>query len=452
MTFMIWIVVSLALAAQNPAPASQRFDYLVRADFFAGVAGDEARLDKAIELCEHALEKNPAHAEALVWHGAGLLVRASHAFQKGDGATGGPLFARGLKEMADAVTLAPDNPGVLIPRAAVLLEATKGMPPDMGRPMLEAAVQSYERVLDIQAPMAASVIVPTVISGLTWRTPLRTALAGFAVTFLFSSCIGLPIGLVMPHVAPLIWSRLRFPWTWAAIAGTMVTLAMVGSSIAITVLTVVGYLPPGRFLEWFFGSLKVVTLVTLTIGLFITVYETMETQLREATVALRTKERDEAEARRLAAEAQLASIESRVQPHFLFNTLNSIAALVHDDPAGAERMTGQLASLLRSALDSTATPLVPLDHELQVVRAYLDIERVRFGDRLRYAVDLGDGVASALVPRMALQTLVENSVKYAVSPRREGGSIHVRAVAIDGRVRVSVDDDGPGFDGTVIGT
>ena len=301
----------------------------------------------------------------------------------------------------------------------------------------------------IAANVAASVIVPTVISGLTWRTPLRTALAGFAVTFLFSSCIGLPIGLVMPHVAPLIWSRLRFPWTWAAIVGTMVALAMVGSSIAITVLTVAGYLPPGRFFEWFFGSLKVVTLVTLTIGLFITVYETMETQLREATVALRTKERDEAEARRLAAEAQLASIESRVQPHFLFNTLNSIAALVHDDPAGAERMTGQLASLLRSALDSTATPLVPLDHELQVVRAYLDIERVRFGDRLRYAVDLGDGVASALVPRMALQTLVENSVKYAVSPRREGGSIHVRAVAIDGRVRVSVDDDGPGFDAMV---
>ena len=135
-----------------------------------------------------------------------------------------------------------------------------------------------------------------------------------------------------------------------------------------------------------------------------------------------------------------------MQPHFLFNTLNSIAALVHDDPAGAERMTGQLASLLRSALDSTATPLVPLDQELRVVRAYLDIERVRFGDRLRYDVDLGEGTASAIVPRMALQTLVENSVKYAVSPRREGGSICVRAHASDGRVRVTVEDDGPGFD------
>ena len=145
----------------------------------------------------------------------------------------------------------------------------------------------------------------------------------------------------------------------------------------------------------------------------------MRGQLDDTIVALRTKERDEAEARRLAAEAQLASIESRVQPHFLFNTLNSIAALVHDDPAGAERMTGQLAALLRSSLDSTATPLVPLDEELRVVRDYLDIERVRFGDRLRYSVDVRRRRGPKLVPRMALQTLVENSVKYAVSPRRD---------------------------------
>ncbi len=110
-------------------------------------------------------------------------------------------------------------------------------------------------------------------------------------------------------------------------------------------------------------------------------------------------------------------------------------------------MTGQLAALLRSALDSTATPLVPLDDELRVVRAYLDIERVRFGDRLRYTVEVNGGAGRLVVPRMALQTIVENSVKYAVSPRREGASIRVRAAASDGRLRVAVEDDGPGFGG-----
>ena len=147
-------IASLALGAvllQNSAAAApQRFDYLVRADFFAGAAGDEARLTKAIELCERALADNPMHAEAMVWHGAGLLVRAGQAFQKGDMATGGPLFDRGLKEMNDAVGLAPDNPGALIPRAAVLFEATRGMPPEMARPLLQSAVDNYEHVLNLQ--------------------------------------------------------------------------------------------------------------------------------------------------------------------------------------------------------------------------------------------------------------------------------------------------------------
>src|SRR5207248_11095849 len=119
------------------------------------------------------------------------------------------------------------------------------------------------------------------------------------------------------------------------------------------------------------GSLKASIIVTLIFGIFVTVLETMRARLNEATVALATKERDEAEARRLVAEAQLASIESRVQPHFLFNTLNSIAALVHDDPAGAERMTTQLASLMRSSLDSKSRPLVPLQVELRRVGAHL---------------------------------------------------------------------------------
>src|SRR5437588_717289 len=173
--------------------------------------------------------------------------------------------------------------------------------------------------------------------------------------------------------------------------------------------------------------------------------EAMRARLDDTMMALRTKERDEAEARRIAAEAQLAALENRVQPHFLFNTLNSIAALVHDDPARAERMTTQLASLLRSSLDQEGSPLVPLGEELHVVRNYLEIERVRFGDRLRYAIEVDQAWSASRVPRLAVQTLVENSVKYAVSPRREGGSITVHAAGRRNRVQIEVRDDGPGF-------
>jgi len=152
-TLLSLVLALFVQAAQPPADAAtQRFDYLVRADFFAGAAGDAARLQKVVDVCEKALAGNPKHAEAMVWHGAAMLVRASFAFQKGDMNAGMPLFGQGVKEMSDAVALAPDNPGVLIPRGAVLIEATKNMPPDQAKPLLESAVDNYERVLAIQAP------------------------------------------------------------------------------------------------------------------------------------------------------------------------------------------------------------------------------------------------------------------------------------------------------------
>ena len=312
---------------------------------------------------------------------------------------------------------------------------------------MKTATWAYWRRILVGNVLASAAVV-FAFSGATLATPLRELVRAFSISFLFSCCIAALLGSAMPWLAPRIWYRFVFPFNWIASAVVMAILGMVGSVAAIALLIAGGLVEPSLFRQWFHGSVRITIAVTITIGLFITAYEQMRQRLDAATLALRTKERDEAEARRLAAEAQLASIESRVQPHFLFNTLNSIAALVHDDPGGAERMTGQLASLLRSALDSSDNPLVTLDEELRIVRAYLDIERVRFGDRLRYAVDLGESSGAMLVPRMSVQTLIENSVKYAVSPRREGGSITVTSAADGGRIRVTVDDDGPGFEAT----
>src|SRR5882757_1338768 len=307
------------------------------------------------------------------------------------------------------------------------------------------SLKFWARMAAINA--AAALTVGFAFNGVTLHTPWHKAAEIMGVGFLFSSIISSLCALTISAIAPTLFRKVRFPFNWTILVAVLVALSAIGSVLALLVLLAIGYVHSREeFARYLFSTLKASVVITLVFGIFGTLIELLQVRLNDAKVALRTKERDEADARRLAAEAQLASIESRVQPHFLFNTLNSIAALVHDDPAGAERMTGQLASLLRSALDNTAMPLVTLEEELRIVRAYLDIERVRFGDRLRYEVQLGDGTASAAVPRMALQTLVENSVKYAVSPRREGGSICVTASATDGRVRVTVEDDGPGFD------
>jgi tetratricopeptide (TPR) repeat protein len=161
MTLILTFIASLLLAwsqpssqaasPASPAAAPQRFDMLVRADFFAGFAGSEERLAKAMTACEAALAADPKNAEALVWHGAGLAFNAGMAFRKGDQATGIALWQRGLQEMDAAVAMAPESIGVLIPRGALLLQATMNMQPEQARPLLEMAVGDYEHVLVLQS-------------------------------------------------------------------------------------------------------------------------------------------------------------------------------------------------------------------------------------------------------------------------------------------------------------
>lgn len=270
-------------------------------------------------------------------------------------------------------------------------------------------------------------------------------LADYGVALVFANAVGAPMAWIMPRVSRRV-SVLSAVQRWTVLLTIMAVTAVAGSLCAIGLLVAVGVLPADSFSSWFRDSARASIFLALTFGVIITLYETTKARLEATTLALRTKERDEAEARRIAAEAQLASLEARVQPHFLFNTLNSIAALIPQDPRGAERMIGQLSSLMRASLDAGATPLVMLAQELRNVRHYLDIEQVRFGDRLRYSIDTPADLDRTPVPALSLQTLAENAVKYAVSVRREGGRITIRAAAADGQVQLTVEDDGPGFD------
>jgi sensor histidine kinase YesM len=297
----------------------------------------------------------------------------------------------------------------------------------------------------VAANIAATIFVAVAFIGVGFGTPWRFALQALGIALLFSFSIGTLCAVFIPRISPSLW-RYPFPVNWLLLILCMFGFAMAGSVVTIAILVGIGYIPASRFAEWLLGSARYAIITTLTFGIAVSTYELMRSRLEEATLAMRTKERDEAEARRAAVEARLASLESRVQPHFLFNTLNSIASLIPTDPQGAEKMTARLASLLRSSLETADRPLVPLEQEVQTVRDYLEIERVRFGHRMMGDLAIEESAKGTLVPRFSLQSLVENSVKYAISPRRNGGRISVRASAADGLVRIEVEDDGPGFD------
>jgi signal transduction histidine kinase len=146
-----------------------------------------------------------------------------------------------------------------------------------------------------------------------------------------------------------------------------------------------------------------------------------------------------------ASRSELKALRAQINPHFLFNALNSIAGLIHRDPDVADRTIEQLADVFRYALRGAESEWAVLDDELDFARAYLDVERARFGDRLQAEVRTEGSVQGVRVPTMMLQTLVENAVKHGVASVRGPALVEVVAREDSGRVVMSVRDNGPGF-------
>src|SRR5215469_7493125 len=150
------------------------------------------------------------------------------------------------------------------------------------------------------------------------------------------------------------------------------------------------------------------------------------------------------------AEAQLTALKMQLHPHFLFNTLHSISSLVLEDPQKANSMIARLGDFLRLTIDNSEQQLVTLKEETEFLRCYLDIEQVRFGDRLAVAFDLEPQTLSAQVPHLILQPVVENAIQHAIAPRAAQGQINIEAKRLDSLLRIAVSDNGPGLTSNAI--
>lgn len=239
------------------------------------------------------------------------------------------------------------------------------------------------------------------------------------------SCWGSLGGLLLSH----LWRGVlrRRGWVanglrWKRIVPSLIVLAAIQTA-SVTAAFHVMY-PPGvlRGLAWLPGALL------FWFGVFLT-----WTVFYFTALSLRRASRFEAEALRLevlAKDAQLRALQAQVNPHFFFNSLNSVRALIFEDREAAARMIDQLADLMRHALQSSQHATVPLSAELDAVRAYLAIGQSRFETRLRvaFAIEISaPELEHVRVPPMALQTLVENAVKYGVETSADGGEIRITA-------------------------
>lgn len=250
------------------------------------------------------------------------------------------------------------------------------------------------------------------------------------ISTIYGTSIGVPAVVVFDRLRRRL-GTMREMSQWFVYSGTMLAVIGFGSAVTGLVLVVLGFVPLPAFWDTYRFGFAVSLIISVPTSVGAMTYARLASRVHESE--------------RVASEARLASLESRVRPHFLFNSLNSAIALIPEDPARAEQVLERLAALLRFSLDAQQARLVPLAEEIRVVVDYLEIERVRFGERLRYKLDVASELDAHVIPAFALQTLVENSVKYAVAPRATGGEIRVVAHADDGRLHLAVEDDGPGF-------
>lgn len=307
--------------------------------------------------------------------------------------------------------------------------------------MIKSSLKWLAKILAIDTAIA--IAVPIFQSFFDAQATLPLLLRQYLYSVIYSNLIGLPLCLVLRPVW-LRTSRLGFLYKMAARGGVVLLANFIGCGLAGLILQA---LIGARYEYWddlrrSYGLSLVLSAIAVA---FVSMYESQQSRLKTTAMQLKTKEVERERALKLATEARLSSLEARIHPHFLFNTLNSVSSLIHEDPLQAERIVTRLAELLRFSLDAAPGGLVPLERELQIVEDYLEIEKARFGVRLNYKIDVAPELGEVPVPPLSVQTLVENSVKHAVGPRGRGASVTVRATQQDACLRIEVLDDGPGF-------
>lgn len=258
---------------------------------------------------------------------------------------------------------------------------------------------------------------------------------------LFANAIGFAAGFAARFVLPRYTAlprRLRFP---------LATITLLAGGAFGTVLVVLMN-PLTVFYQGRLLLLLVIvdSVIAVVVGLIVYSYERLRDQIEAGYRALAENRVREERLRELAARSELKALKAQINPHFLFNALNSISALVSIDPDAAQRTLERLAGIFRGTLLASENETVPLRKELELVDAYLEVERARFGRRLTVREDVAENARDVEVPPLILQPVVENAVRHGISPRVEGGTVRIEARRDGGFLVLAVEDDGPGVD------
>jgi two-component system sensor histidine kinase AlgZ len=288
--------------------------------------------------------------------------------------------------------------------------------------------------------LVVALLVPLVLLLLqgSWHGDLRRLLVSrYLQNFVVAACIGGCISGLYRFVWPRLIKRRPSPLLWAVVHGSTVLVGVVGGGeVAARLVAFVWALPLDHVRQ---TVLRLGLFVSTSVVATLIVYDRLRAQARRLQIR-------EQQARLATTQAELRALQARTNPHFLFNSLNSVAGLIAEDPVRAELMLEKLSLVFRYALDGSRRETVSLGAEIAAVSTYLDVEAIRFGERLTVELDVDRDprVQELLVPPLLLQPLVENAILHGIAPNRDRGTVSLTVARRDGSVRITVQDDGAG--------
>ncbi len=277
-----------------------------------------------------------------------------------------------------------------------------------------------------------SYLVSTIIFNTAIAAVLSMSMPGdqFWTNFIYSQCIGLSVMAVNGTVSHVLKSSIV---RWAVLIVTLPTSVALGLTLAFFLSGIGGwnekYALMGMLLGLFFGLIGCITLL---------LSRQLETEVKKRRLVQSESEKRE-------IEANLKLLQAQIEPHFLFNTLANVGSLIDSDPALAKKLLERLNDWLRVALVRARSHSATLGDELEMLENYLQILKIRFGDRLRWTIDVPEDVRVLRFPPMLLQPLVENAVRHGIEPKIGGGEIGISSRSEDSSFHIEVSDTGVGL-------
>ena len=325
-----------------------------------------------------------------------------------------------------------------------------GLRPDLNKPVRDESHAAWDESRDVPFPRAWAITLVLAAAAYGFYRVIQTNILGVVSPSVLSfgqrTIVSIADGCLMAALVPVaVLTSRRFPIDdphrvrHLAIHAviTLVSATMWIAGVLGVVYLVTGVSPVEPVLSAYF--------VWFTTNMF--AYATLVASVHALSFQHRLQQRD-TQAIRLQAQlssARLEALKAQLHPHFLFNTLHTISELIYLDPAAADAMVVRLAQLLRLSIDTTSDQEVRLQHELDILSNYLELHRMRHGDRLAVTLDIDQKVLDAFVPPLLLQPLVENALRHGIGPRSAPGTVRVAASATGGRLTLTVADNGVGL-------